>query len=241
VRAVAIALAILAGSAPLAHAETPDEILKRGLALYKDGKYSDAVVVLAQAYALDPKPETLFPLAQAERISGDCKAAAEHYKKILEQVADLNVAKLVRQNLALCEGSEPPPAAPAAPKCEAPPPAPERARPPAPEIVHDSQTDRVAVISAGAGALALGVATGLYFAASSTRDAADQAGSLAAHDTLADRADAERTATVVTASIGVAAIGFATYRWLTHHDAPRTDIAIVPTTRGGAVWFTSRW
>lgn len=244
---IAIAAAVLALASPrLVRAETADELLKRGLALYKDGKYSEAVEVLAKAYAADPKPEVMFPLAQAERLAGDCPAAAGHYKKILAQVGDLNVAKLVRQNLSLCEGAEPVPPE----KCETKPAEPEHhdttttttPKTIVREVDRGGHTDRVAVLSASVGALALGTATGFYFASSSTRDAADQAGSLPAHNTLADRADSERTAMIVSASIGAAAIGFAAYRWLAHSDAPaRTDIAVVPTTHGGAVWFTSRW
>ena len=226
----------------VAHAETPDELLKRGLALYKDGKYPEAVRVLQQAYDADPKPEFMFPLAQAERLAGNCTAAAVHYKLILETIADFNVAKLVRQNLSLCEGPETPA------KCEStgtpapsptPTPAP-AAKPAVTTVEHPS--DKVAMVSAGAGALALGVATGFYFASSSTRDAADQAGSLAAHNELSDRADSEHTAMLVSAGIGAAAIGFAAYRWLSHDKAPRTDVALVPGAHGGgAVWLTTRW
>ncbi len=224
--------------ATAARAETPDELLKRGLALYKDGKYAEAVVVLKQAYDADPKPEVLFPLAQAERLAGNCTAAAEHYKKILEQIGDINTAKLVRQSLELCEPPTPTPGP--APKCEPTTKAPESG-PPKTVVREVGHTDRVAVIAAGGGALALGAAVGLYFAASSTRDAADRAGSLASHDTLADRADSERNAMIVTASIGAAALGFATFRFLTHTDARRTDVAVVPTSRGGAVWLTRSW
>jgi len=46
---------------------------------------------------------------------------------------------------------------------------------------------------------------------------------------------------LVSAGIGAAALGFATYRWLTHAPAPRTDVAVVPTSGGGAVWLRSRW
>jgi tetratricopeptide (TPR) repeat protein len=235
-----LALALVLAVPALAYADTADDLLKKGLALYKDGKYAEAVDVLTKAYAANPKPELLFPLAQAERNAGDCKAASIHYKKILEEIADLNTAKLVRQNLALCEPAEPD--KPPTEKCETKPVEP----PPPPktivrEVDRGGHTDQVAVASAGAGALALGIATGFYFASSSTRDAADQAGSLSAHNTLADRADSERTAMIVSAGIGAAALGFAAFRWLTHDPAPRTDVALVPTSGGGAVWFSSRW
>ena len=243
--ALTIAALVLAARPALA-----DDDLKHGLALYKEGKYAEAVAVLAKAYAADPKPEVLFPLAQAERLSGDCKSAALHYKKILEQVGDLNVAKLVRQNLELCEPPKPEqPAQPAPPPvcetkpAEPPPPAPPPPPPPAKVVVRDvNHTDQLAVISAGGGALALGVATGLYFAMSSTKDAAGQANSLAAHNELSDRADSERTAMIVSASIGAAAIGFAVFRLATHPDAPaKTDVVVVPTAHGGAAAFTLRW
>jgi len=234
-KSLAILALVLAARPALA-----DDDLKAGLALYKEGKYAEAVTVLTKAYNADPKPEVLFPLAQAERLAGNCKAAAEHYKKILTEVGDLNVAKLVRQNLELCEPA--PAEQPTAQKCEAKPvetPTAPAAKVTVREVNHP---DQIAVIAAGGGALALGAATGLYFAMSSTRDAAGQASSLTAHNELSDRADSERTAMIVSASIGAAALGFAVYRIATHHDTPaKSDVALIPTARGGALSFTTRW
>ena len=79
VLAAVIATAQTAGADPAAD-------LKRGIELYKAGKYGDAAALLKQAYEATGKPETLFSLAQAERLAGDCTSAAAHYHKVVELV-----------------------------------------------------------------------------------------------------------------------------------------------------------
>ena len=234
-------LAAVIGLATSAAADNAGELMKKGIDLYKAGKYDEAAKVLKDAYDVDGKPETLFALAQAQRLAGDCTSAAANYHKVISQVSDMNVAKLVQQNLALCEKDEPkpPPEPTVEPKAEPPPPEPKIVTR---TVVRDvGHTDRLAAMLFGAGMLGLGASGGLYLAASSTRDAADHARTLDDHDRLASRASSEQVGMVVAAGVGLAAVGYAVFRWTHGSDAAKTDVAVVPTATGGAVWVRSSW
>lgn len=221
--------------------------LKKGIDLYKAGKYAEARVQIEKAYKADPKPETLFALAQAERLAGDCMAAAAHYKQVIAEVSDLNVAKLVQQNLLLCEPAE-----------DKPEPAPEPTKvevkevaPVEPKIVErfvireERRTDKVAVVMLGGGMLALGTAGGLYVAASSNAEAADLARSLPDHDSLADKAKSERTLMYIAAGAGAVMLGVAVFRFATggSSKAEKSDagVAVLPNGSGGSLLVTSRF
>ena len=232
-------LTVLAAVIAAARLASADD-LKDGIELYKAGKYADAVATLRRAYAAAPKPDTLFALAQAERLDGDCKTAAAHYHQVIEQVSDLNIAKLVQQTLALCEKDEP--RAPPEPKPEAKPEP--RAEPP--QIVTKTvvrevdHTDPLAASLFAGGTLGLGVAGGLYIAAAANRNGAAKARLFDDYTTLSDRADTEQKSMFIAAGVGVALIGVAVFRW-TRSAPSKTDVAVVPSHDGGAVWVTSSW
>lgn len=235
-------LAVLAGTviglAGAAYADKAGDLMKKGIEQYKSGKYTEAAATLQQVYDLDHKPETLFALAQAQRLAGDCTSAAANYHKVLDQMSDVNTAKLVQQNLSLCEKPEPKPE-------PAPAPAPAPAPPPEPQIitktvVEPGKTDVLAASLFGVGMLSLGAAGGLYVAASSNADAADKASTLDAHNSLSDKAKTEDVGMVVAAGVGVAAIGYAVFRW-THGSEPKTEVAAMPTSGGGTLWVSGRF
>jgi tetratricopeptide (TPR) repeat protein len=221
-----------------AAADKAGDLMKKGIDLYKAAKYDDAAKALQQAYDLDHKPETLFALAQAQRLAGDCTSAAANYHKVIGEMPDVNVAKLVQQNLSLCEKDEPKPA---------PEPRAEPAPPPEPKVITKTvvrdtgKTDMVAAAMFGVGMLGLGAAGGLYVASSSNRDAADNARTLDEHNSLASKADGEQTGMFIAAGLGVAAVGYAVFRWTRGPDAPKADVAIVPTSGGGSVSFSGSW
>ncbi len=231
-------LAALIALAGVAHADTAGDAMKKGIELYKAGKYAEALPHLEKAYQLDPKPDTLFALAQAQRLSGDCASAATNYRKVIELVSDMNVAKLVQQNLSLCEADEPQPT----PAAAEPEPAAVQPQVIEKEVVHEvDRTDKLAAVMLGGGMLAIGVAGGLLVAASNNADAADRAKSLDDHDLLADRATTQRTMMYVAGGVGVAMIGVAVFRWTRGSSRAKTDIALVPSAGGGSFYVTSHW
>ena len=236
-------LAAVICAARIASAD-PAADMKKGIELYKAGKYAEAAELLKRSYDLAPKAETLFALAQAERLSGDCATAARHYHKVIEQVSDFNVAKLVQQNLALCEKTEPapPPSKPEPEPAKAEPAAP----PPPPQIITKTvtrdvpHTDAVAVTLVTFGGIAVGAAGGLFVASSGNRKAAETAGTLDDSNQLVDRAHSQQLAAFVVGGAGVALLGYGIYR-LVSSEPPKADVAIVPTTNGGGVWVTGRF
>jgi hypothetical protein len=83
-----IALACLLSS-PLAHAgedagkSEAKARFQEGLALYDAGKYDDARLKFAQAYAAYPSSDILYNLARAEQVSGHYAEAAGHFRMLL--------------------------------------------------------------------------------------------------------------------------------------------------------------
>jgi hypothetical protein len=234
-------LAAVIALAGTASADQAGDSLKKGIDLYKAGKYAESIPHLEKAHKLDGKPDTLFALAQAQRLAGDCASAAPNYHKVIEQVSDMNVAKLVQQNLSLCEPDQPKQVEAKEERREESQPAPK------PEVVERTVvrdvggTDKLAAALFGGGMLAVGVAGGLYVAASNNADAADRAKSLEDHDLLADRATAQRTIMYVAGGVGVAMMGFAIYRWTSGGNKQKADVALVPSSGGGHFVVSGRF
>jgi tetratricopeptide (TPR) repeat protein len=55
----------------------------RGMVFFNLQDYPSAVIELKAAYAADQKPDALFSLAQAQRLSGDCQSAIGSYRAFL--------------------------------------------------------------------------------------------------------------------------------------------------------------
>jgi tetratricopeptide (TPR) repeat protein len=192
--------------------------MKAGSEAYQAGQYDEAIAKLSRAYELAPKPETLFALAQAERLGGHCPAAIEHYKKVLEKLTDLDTAKLVQGNVALCEKTEAVNAKPT------PTPTP---TPAATTVVRvESHTDYLALTSFSVGMLTLGGTFGLYLASNATRDEAARAATLDDNHRLNDRADLERGMSYLTATVGVGLVGYAIYRWVRGGDERAPAVSV---------------
>jgi hypothetical protein len=228
--------AIIALICNVASADPAADLVKRGIEQYRTGKYADSAQTLKKAYDLDGKAETLFALAQAERLAGDCPSAIDHYKQVTAKVSDLNVAKLVEQSLQLCAPTEP---TPIEHHDEPPPPLP-------PRIVEKTvvrevpRTDRLVLTFAGVGALSLGGAFGLLVAATGNQTAAQHAYTQADYTSFERRYTDEGVAAVVAAGVGVALLGAATVRWL-KNDRTGADVVVVPTGSGATVSLTGRW
>lgn len=220
------------------HAESAAELFKRGIDAYKASHWGEAATLLEKSYKLEAKPDTLFALAQAERLGGHCDKAVEHYKKLLEETTELTQAKLVQNNLGLCETTMKPPE----PKHE-----PKPVVEPEPKVITKTVVrevrhgDPIATSMFALGALGVGGAVGLAVMSSASRDDAKTARTLDDANRLQDRADRERTLAYVAGGIGVAALGFAIYRTVTNTETKSTEVAITPTATGWSVLATGRW
>jgi len=81
-----ICLAATARAAPATPASKQQAKLhfERGNQLYSDGQYDQAIDELEAGYALDPRPDFLYALGQAERKRGRCAAAVRWYDAYLD-------------------------------------------------------------------------------------------------------------------------------------------------------------
>jgi hypothetical protein len=104
----------------------------RGNQLYQQGRFADAIDELKSGYALDPRPDILYALGQAERKRGDCKAAIRYYEQFVDSGVSAQRAQAVKLQIDRCQ-KELATSAPASPPVETspPPPAPVTPEPPA--------------------------------------------------------------------------------------------------------------
>ena len=107
-RACAIAIVLLIASlARAAPGMRPEAAAQRELGLreYAVGKWAEAIAAVRAAYELDPQPELLYALAQAQRKSGDCASATASYRAFLRTSPPEAPSATARQNLERCEAS----------------------------------------------------------------------------------------------------------------------------------------
>ncbi len=232
---------IVVASAVRAEAQSPAELFKKGVELYKAGKYDAAAQALEKSYQLDATPETLFALAQAERLGGKCDKAVPRYQQLLAQTTELATAKAVQNNLALCPQPEPEPA----PKVEPAPAAvvePPPAAPPTMVVREVRSTDGLGLVMLGTGALGAGVAGGFLLRSRSSRDDASRARTLDDANALHDRADRDRVIAIAVGGASAVALGFAIYRLARGgSEASATDIALTPTVGGSMMVLSRTW
>jgi tetratricopeptide (TPR) repeat protein len=68
-------------------------------------EYADAEKELKEAYRMDPKPEVLYGIAQAQRMGGACERAIVTYKTYLRGNPPAAQRKLAEDNIATCEAT----------------------------------------------------------------------------------------------------------------------------------------
>ena len=80
--------------------------LIEGLKHFKDKQYEKAIQLFQTGYDKEPKPEFLFALGQAERLSGDCVSARVYYERYIaiESLRDKQRAAAAKQ-LSKCEAA----------------------------------------------------------------------------------------------------------------------------------------
>ncbi len=62
------------------------QLFEHAIEEYKLKQYNAAIASLSKSYALDPQPDALYALAQAERLADDCKGDPHD---VMVQVLDL--------------------------------------------------------------------------------------------------------------------------------------------------------
>lgn len=100
----------------------------RGVALYKQEHYAEAIPELMAAYEIKQLPRLLFNIGQAHRQLGHSREALSYYERYLALDVDIQpderarVEALIATTRALLQGASPPPPAPPPVAPPAPPP-----------------------------------------------------------------------------------------------------------------------
>ncbi len=253
------ALATLAMTLPplVARAEEPNAVanasneraethVQRGVEFYAEKQYELALVEFRAAYALDPRPDYLFALAQAERLSGDCPSAVVYYREFLATDPAQEQAKVARINAARCERAleSGPTGQPAetdvalrkADEVAEPEAAPEPmvlaaspAPPPSPWY-----TDPLGDALLATGAVAVLAGGGFLLAAENAEGKASDATTYDAYSASLNTARSRRTIGALSLAGGALLTGAAIYRFVRREPERRTTLVAAPTS-GGAV------
>jgi tetratricopeptide (TPR) repeat protein len=245
--------------------------LERGLAHYGAREYEAAIDEFRAGYEIDPRPEFLFAMAQAERLSGDCASAVILYRRFLATDPPASHADPARASLERCEialqsrpgtrtgagerteisvprpaddAPEPDPAVSTAAAAR-----PSRgSRPPAPLAGHTAASaprrwyrDPIGMTLWGLGAAAAAGGAGFFVLARADRDSAAQAPT---HHLYLDRlaqADLRLTMAWVGTGVGVALLGGAAGRTLWLAGDRRPALALHVDGSKAAIGVTGMW
>lgn len=215
--------------------------LELGLAHYHAKDYEPAIREFAAGYELDPRPEFLFAMAQAERLSGDCRSAIVLYRRFLAEDPPAQAGQAATENIERCEvaldSSPSLTAEPASPPPDAA--APTRGPPPAGDPRADADAawyrDPVgASLLAGAAASAA-IGLGFWVASSDDEAAARAATSYGTYDDRLASARTKRAVALAGFGAGAAlAAGAALHYllWDPTPDAPRVGVALGEASAG---------
>ena len=257
-RLVVIALAIAPAAALAGNKDDARSHVAKATRAHKDGRYAEARVELAAAYALDPRPDLLYALGQVEAKLGNCRDAINHYRRFAATQSDPQVVRVVDQAIAACKSPESADAADPAttartsrPSTPAPGGAPSEAAaanaaaaPVAPSPVGAQRSpwyrDSVGDALVAGGVIAALVGLVEYRSALSDVDAAGDRGSTTTLDRyheLVDSAHRKRTMSIVLAGAGSALIGAGIVRFVLHREATEVRVGVAPAHGGGMVTY----
>jgi tetratricopeptide (TPR) repeat protein len=202
---VAIVLAIALGAlAPRARAQPVTDaaaLEASGQRHYELAEYAAAIADFKEAFRISDQPELLFDIAQAYRLSGDCKQAQTFYRTYLRRVPDAANADKVKARIAEMD------ACPAPTTTTAPTTTP--IEPPPPPPPHRARTWKTWAGIGSIGAGAVGIGLGVVFAArgSSKADELRDACATSCSGTAARELEAQGHAANRNAAIGFAVGG----------------------------------
>lgn len=242
-----LALSLVAASG-VASADTKTlarDLFNLGIDEYKAKKYDDAAASLAKSHALDPRPDSLYALAQAERLANRCKEAIGHYEQLLEQTTNDKSIKKIKENIELCR------------QIEAGKPAPEEKHEDAKSVERDAPTieyrtvvrterkrDVLSIVLFAGGGVAISGGVATYLVARSQRNDADHASTLEEYNDKYDSSRRLKWISYASAGVGVSLITVALVRVIrgdSSGESRTQEVAVTPTSGGSMVTFSSRW
>jgi tetratricopeptide (TPR) repeat protein len=216
-----------AGMSPEAKAR-----LERGLRLFDTQEYAAAIAEFKAAYQIEAHPDFLYALAQAQRLSGNCRDAVNAYRSFLRAGPPEEEASLARENLGKCETilreeeAKPAPSPPVASSPPAPGPAPP-AQPPQIAPAARSRpssgdrspfyTDALGDVLCGVGLVGL-VLGGTFWGLAIDRAASADDGTFDDYEAAVDSAEELRAAAVIAAVAGAGFVTAGVIRFATRPD-----------------------
>lgn len=254
-----LSLLVLAGLATTARADEPaiqaKQHLTRALELHQAKKFAESLDEMKTAYALDPKPELLYAIAQLHVQLGQCDRALPFYERFLTSNPKESAAAKAKQAIHICKTAPPPPAAqPDAPAIDQlpdldkpspnppsrvgppnpPPPAPNRT---AKTVMLPWYTDVLGDVLVGAGVIAGGIGVVQYLNARAANDDAAAATTLPERLDHLDDARGKRRIAAIAGGVGGALVIGGIVRFVTRTPATETRFVVEPAGGGGTVWW----
>jgi tetratricopeptide (TPR) repeat protein len=208
-------LLVSAATPAFAQLTSAQTYLDRGLRSYAVGQYPEAIADFRAGYKLEPRPDFLYALGQAERMSGDCRAAVNSYRAFLRTSPPGVAAESARQNIDRCEKQlAAAPVEPAATVSTPATPSSPTRRPWSRDPAGASLT-AVGLACVVAGGVLWGVGESTVVAANDASHYDD----FAAQQAAGQRGEHERLAGIVTLSVGGVALvaGLARWAWVARH------------------------
>ncbi len=217
-------------------------LFKKGIEEYKAKKYGDASITLLKSYELDPKADTLFALAQAERFDNRCNDALEHYKKLLEQTTDTTTAKAVQSNMDLCPTVDKPKPEEKV-TCVAGKPVIVKEKGDTKTIIHyERKSNKLATGLFAAGGLGIGGSVALFLLSRGSLADSDNATTLDESNRLYDQSKDQKRLSFIVGGLGIGLVAGGVVRLMTGKRSTRTEVTVLPSrTGGGGVLVMSRW
>ncbi|MBZ0237188.1 MAG: hypothetical protein K8M05_32975 [Deltaproteobacteria bacterium] len=253
---LALVLTLCATSADAQPAADPvpkaEQLMADAMTRYEAADLGGALELLAQAYALEPRPDILFAMGRIHVERGECVEAIDAYRRFLTSKPGPNSTQIATDAIADCQRilaasgtpvPDPPPDADGdAGGDDTKPPAREDHGPPPPTTrtrVRPWYTDTLGD-GLVLGGTAAGVAAGLlYLSARSDVSRADEGGpggvSLAEHDRLTERAETKQLWAGVAGAAGAALIIGGVVRYVTGDRTETITVAPAATAGGGSV------
>jgi tetratricopeptide (TPR) repeat protein len=246
--AVLAQLIVLLAIPRIARADENKQALARQLfnlaiSEYQAKQYDAAVASLAKSHALDPRPDALYALAQAERLANHCKDALVHYEQLLESSKDDKIIRRVKENIELCKQIEA--GKPAAAEKQ---PSRDVAQRDAPTIEYrtivrtEQKRDVLSIVLFAGGGVAISGSAGMYLVARSMKQDADNAQSLAEYNDKYDQSWRLRWLSYATAGVGATLFTVALVRVIGGGDESKSRrVAVTPVEGGSIVSWSAHW
>jgi len=230
-RILIVALLLLAAPAGADDKTNARALQQQGIDLYKAKKYDDAIAALAKSYQLDAQFDTLYALAQAERLGGHCPEAIPHYTKILEQTSDPVLAAAVQNNMGLCvTGAD----RDKKQECAA-------TQPAAPVVATKPPSNKLGISLLAGGSLFAGAAIGMFVAASNSQDAAGTAPTYDDYDRYTGRAGLERGLGYAFTGAAVVSINISVYVLMRKPAETSPTVSASYMSGTSSIFVQARW